>query len=261
MMNQLITSKPSTQNEVDLFKHQWLYHLPVPDTVAGTFHYGGADGIIDFAVNAYGGTLANFDVLELGPNEGEISYKLARFLPRTLTSIEGRTSGYLKSLIAANILGFRSRILLGDFVQFLKDCDRKFDLNVVCGVLYHMVNPVEFLELCCKVSDRLIITTHYFDHQRLVEARAKTDVSWAMPDGGKGFRVMHNGFGCEYFRHEYGPAGHEGSSGGLEYHAHFMKRDDILSCLAHFGHAVLHEHDDPASPRGPFLWAVTQRKR
>lgn len=117
-----------------------------------------------------GGSLAGFDVLELGPHEAELTYKTASYLPASITSIEGRPHNFLKCLVAANALGLRAKFMLGDFTKYLKQCERRSDLLLMCGVLYHQTNPLELIELCCHHADRMVIVSHYFDYEKVLTA-------------------------------------------------------------------------------------------
>ncbi len=58
------------------------------------------------------------------------------------------------------LLGVHSaHLLLGDFVSWLEQDRRRFDVIWATGVLYHMTEPLPLLRLLADRTDRLYIWT------------------------------------------------------------------------------------------------------
>lgn len=85
-------------------------------------------------------------VLELGPLEAGHTYMLEKMGARSIVAVEANSRAYLKCLIVKELFELkRAKFLLGDFVAYLKNNTRHFDLCLASGVLYHMQNPAELL--------------------------------------------------------------------------------------------------------------------
>lgn len=122
-----------------------------------------SDARVHWALDQYG-PMDNTSVLELGPLEGSHSYILEKRGAAEILAIEANKQAFFKCLLAKEIYGLtRCRYLLGDFEKFLAKTDRHFDIIMASGVLYHMQNPVEVLDMICRKCDALILLTHYFD--------------------------------------------------------------------------------------------------
>lgn len=163
---------PSPQAAVDIFKGRWASRFPdrEPPLVAGTAPHFTAEG--DHrpaqAARAFGGEagrLDGFRIVELGPLEGGHTYQLEG-LGAQVVAIEANAEAYLKCLIAKEILGMRSRFMLGDFERHLAAAQEPADLVFACGVLYHMTQPLRLIERICRAAPRCYLWTHYYDAER-----------------------------------------------------------------------------------------------
>jgi len=157
-------NSPSPQNALDIFKNEWSSKLPGE---YAKYHSGNTasfeDSRIDWAVSEFGG-IENKTVLELGPLEGGNTYMLEKHGAKSVLAIEANSRAFLKCLIVKELLDLKkSRFLCGNFVEFLKTNDEKFDCCFATGVLYHMENPSELIYLISKTSDNVFMWTHYYD--------------------------------------------------------------------------------------------------
>jgi len=84
-------------------------------------------------------------------------------------AIEANTTAFLKCLIVKEILGLKTRFLLGDFNKYLAECTQTFDVVLACGVLYHQDDPLDLIERMTKVADRICVWTQFYDRESLAE--------------------------------------------------------------------------------------------
>jgi hypothetical protein len=246
ILEQYVNSTPSYQNALDIFEGEWASKLP------GTSSYMNAGQIplfedvrISWAAEHLGG-FRDKKILELGPLEGGHTYMLEHLGACSITAIEANTRAYLKCLIVKEILELaHTKFLLGDVIEYLKlqtsgfdasgfDASgfdaSGFDVCIASGILYHMKNPAELIELISKVSNQIFIWTHYYDEELLQQ----------LPNFERRFSssnsVEHKGFSHRLFRQDYGEAlGFAGFCGGSLPFSHWMSRADILACLRFFG--------------------------
>ena len=104
-------------------------------------------------------------VLEFGPFEGGHSVMLHNLGAKEILAIEGRVENYVKCCVMKNIFNLtNSKFILADLEN--KDLEKygKFDCCICLGVLYHLVNPYEFLKRVSKVTDAFFIWTHFSDN-------------------------------------------------------------------------------------------------
>jgi len=81
----------------------------------------------------------------------------------SILSIEANTRAYLRCLVIKELLKLRkSQFVLGDFVGYLQN-SKHYDLIVACGVLYHLVNPIEAIAYMSKATDQVYVWTQYYD--------------------------------------------------------------------------------------------------
>ena len=245
---------PSPQTAVDLFAGQWSSRLPPPyDKLTGGTVPLFEDDRIVWGADQIGGVKAK-RVLELGPLEGGHTYILDRLGASEITAIEGNTRAFWRCLVAKEVLGIpNSQFLCGDFVAYLRDAvgrQDRWDLCLAVGVLYHQQDPVDLLELVTKVSDHILLWTHYYDAEKLG------------PDFASRSEKTTAGFDHVLYRHEYGPAVRaENFCGGLNPWTSWMLRSDIVGALDHFGFKVTETaFDDPDHPNGPAFCLVASRR-
>lgn len=257
---------PSPKNAVDIFSGEWSSRLPAPyEELTGAQTGLFDDPRIHWGANQFGG-VEGLRVLELGPLEGGHTYMLDRKGAREVVAIEANQRAFLRCLIVKELLGIPSgHFLCGDFVDYLADsvlgsnggAETRFDLCLAVGVLYHQQDPVALLDLCTRISDRVLLWTHYYDESVI---SSRPDLAGRFEAGQP---TISAGFSHTLYRQHYGSALEWGGfCGGLETTSSWMLRDEILGCMEHLGFKVLGiEFDDPAHPNGPAFCVAANRRQ
>ena len=256
LRSEYFAAAPSAQNALDIFEGEWYTSLP------GDYHNlrAGPIDLFDDPRLMWGlsqiGDLTGKHVLELGPLEGAHTYMLEQAGCESVTAIEGNPRAYLKCLVLKEVLDLqRSHFLCGDFVEYLRATPPKVDFIVASGVLYHMTNPVQLIELISHVTDCVFMWTHYYDETAVAKKphiRRKLVGQHSTAYGG--FRhVLH--------RYEYwGSFGLKRFIGGPNPHSFWMEREAILDCLRYFGFQSIATHfDEVGHPDGPALALFARR--
>ena len=162
----------------------------------------------------------------------------------------------MKCLIVKEILDLqKSHFLFGDFNEYLRQNIDQFDVVIASGVLYHMLNPEELIELLSKKTNRLFIWSHYFDENII---RKNGDLSKKFPNVTSATQA---GFAHSLYRQEYQSALEwKGFCGGNNPYSNWLTRDDILNCLRYFGYDDIRiGFDHPDHPNGPAFALVALR--
>ena len=259
--NHYVRSLPCKQNALDIFKDGWSSNIigrhgesELSDELQ-RLKSGNSllfdDPRMAWIIEELGG-VEGLKILELGPLEAGHTFMLQR-AGASVLSLEASVHAYLKCLIAKEILNFtNTHFLCGDFMEFLRQNQIRFDLCVACRVLYHMVNPVELIGLCSRASNRIFVWSHYYDKEIIQEHYKQYRFS---EDG----KVTFEGFSCPAYLQGYGNESrleNPNFIGGSESYSHWIRRDDMLACLKHFGFTDIRihpQHDTPHHPNGPCL--------
>jgi hypothetical protein len=179
-----------------------------------------------------------------------------------VVAIEGNSNAYLRSLVARELIGYaNSQILYGDFMEYLRSHHSSWDLIVASGVLYHLNDPLEFIQLCAERTDRLFLWTHYYEadlalwNQSLLERDA---AKWSL---GEPYRLSRKGQYATCVKHAYLNALDEDSfCGGLDTTSTWIAREDLLRVLAESGfNTIRTAFEEPSHPNGPCLAIYAQR--
>jgi hypothetical protein len=247
---------PSPQNALDLFKGEWSTRLP--DACGLVASTGPMRGCEDYRVNWFEplvGGYAGKRVLELGPLEGGHAYMLEQKGAASVLSIEANPRSYLKCLVLKEVFRMqRTQFLLGDFLPYLRSTQEHFSVGFACGVLYHLLNPVELIQLLAKTCDSVFVWTHCYDAAFLQ----------THPELGQYFAphtetATVGGFTHQLHRKTYANARDwKGFCGGGAGDACWLTRETILAAFQHFGFRVVSSVDEQ-NPNGPaLLLAVTR---
>ena len=162
-------SLPSHQNALDIFEGEWLSSMPVGSGLRGgdaaqEFY---SDVRIDWARHTFGG-FAGKKVLEIGPLEAGQTYTLCKMGATNVLAIESNPRAFLKCLIIKEIFDLSAaHFLLGDAVEYVRQTPESFDICIASGVLYHLRDPIAFLEQISSRTDHLLLWTHYYDFEAL----------------------------------------------------------------------------------------------
>ncbi|MES2459313.1 MAG: DUF1698 domain-containing protein [Armatimonadota bacterium] len=261
ILDQYAKGSPSDQTALDIFKDEWSSRFPGErsDLKAGESPLF-EDGRVTWCLSQIGG-VSGKTILELGPLEGGHTYQFDRAGARDIVAIEANTRGYLKCLVAKEVLGMpASHFLCGDFVEYLRTNENQYDLCFASGVLYHMKNPAEMIALAAKSADHLFLWTHYYDPE-IVSKNLRIAHRF-----GSGEASVYKDFKHTLYRQEYtqAPSAYlrnwRGFCGGPEEISHWMTREDILACLQHFGMNKIQVGDENREhPNGPCFSLIASR--
>lgn len=256
VLDEYVKEHPSNQQAVDIFKDEWSCGFPgeFQVQVSGIVP-AFADERVQWASEILGG-FKDKRVLELGPLEGAHAYMLEKGGAREILSIEANKRAYVKCLITKEITGLRNtKIMLGDFNEYLKKTKESFDITFACGVLYHMLNPAETIERVSKVSNSIFIWSHYYDAAILKQLpRFKRLLGAAKEVTHSGFKhTLHEHFYLEFLSVP-------SFCGGSNPNSYWMTRDGMLDCLKHFGFKkITIGFDQPNHPGGPAMCVVGEK--
>ena len=228
---------PSDQNALDLFAGEWSSQPPSarPELKAGVTPLFDDPRILwahhRLIEMGLAGGVENRDVLELGPLEGGHTFLLDRLGAKSVTAVEANARAYLKCLIAKETFGMpRARFLLGDCLEFLRTSERRYEVGIACGILYHLTNPVELLEFLARRCDALFLWTVFYD----ADFVAKNPVPGAKFS--EALNMQTAGFKHTVHRFNYGPSlDWKGFCGGGEVYSYWMEKHEIEAALRTFG--------------------------
>lgn len=251
ILDHYVTTAPSAQNAVDLFRSQWASRFPpsAPAVSRGEVQ-AFEDTRLAWGLDRLGG-MKGKSALELGPFEGGHSYMLQEAGARAVVAVEANTRAFLRCLITKEIFGLdRVHFLLGDFVEHLRLTTETYDICVAAGVLYHMRNPVELIDLISRRSPAVYCWTHYYDPQR---GHTNVDLQQVTES--------YNDFEYQPHRFRYSEErARPGFCGPATSTAVWMTRDDIERCCRHFGFNRFETAFDlPDHPHGPSFAFVASR--
>lgn len=251
-----VTSSPTHQNAVDLFPGAWATALPGVQTSGDRVSLDGDLRMAD-AAQAFGG-LEGFKVLELGPLEGAHSCQLEKLGCAEVTAIESKVDSFLRCLVTKNLLNLRTTFLLGDFRHYLNETDKKFDLIVAAGVLYHMTDPVELIYSITQRCDRVYLWTMHFDRE-VIQGNAGLRFAFRAD---KEESVERRGFKARYHKRLYENTNTADASfyGGDAPGSIWMELSEIIDCFEHFGFDVVSRNHECANSHGSSI-SLTFRRR
>lgn len=249
----IVRAAPHPQNALDIFKGDWVVKFPEElGLTAGQFP---GDFFNDYrlaaAEEAFGGFQGRH-ILELGPFEGHHSTMMARRGAVHVTAIEANTRAFLKCLVTKEVMGLANvSFLLGEAVKFMEQTQRRFDVLIASGVLYHFTRPDQALSLMARVSDRLFLQTHYFDEALISRTRLQGRFTMVPRD--------ETGAATVYHRMTYLERDSPIYNGGVEEYTHWLTRDDILALLQGLGFELTVLFEEPEHRNGPTISIVAIR--
>lgn len=249
-----VDAAPSFQAAVDLIPG-WTSKLPEAlGVVAGPLNLF-EDGRIDWAEQQLG-TFAAKRILELGPLEAAHTYQLLQKGAESILAIEANRLCFLKCLIVKELLDMKgARFLLGNFMPWMETDAKKWDVVWASGVLYHMPDPLRFLELVSARTDKLFIWTHYADEVAMPPgdprryAKVKVEqVKW----NDRTLRLHRSGY--------YNANENAAFMGGASSNPAWMEKEDILYVLKSLGFkSVIVGMDAPDHLNGPAFCIAARR--
>jgi hypothetical protein len=174
----------------------------------------------------------------------------------SVVSIEANARAYLKCLIMKEVMSInRVSFQLGDFVPYLRATNLSFDIGFACGVLYHLLEPVELIHLLAARCQTLFIWTHYYDQAEMTSNPHLAPDFDAAPE-----TKTTEGFQHQRYRRRYAAAlNWKGFCGGGAVDSWWLPKNTILDAFAFFGMEVLAAVEEQ-NPNGPAL-LLALRKR
>lgn len=251
ILDQYVPGVPSSQKALDIFAGEWsskfpeLFNLKTLPGLAPLFE----DFRIPWANSFFGG-FAGKKVLELGPLELGHSYMLHQLGAQRIDAVEANTRAFLKCLIVKEILAVdRVKLMLGDFVEYLRQTSESYDWVVASGVLYHMKDPLELLDLISHRTKRILLWTHYYD-PHAVDSSNRLGRKFGSPE-----LIVRNGVNIQIARYEYQDAlSWSGFCGGSAEYSMWIAKDSIIDYLGALGFNEIEiGEDNKDHPNGPAI--------
>jgi hypothetical protein len=243
-----VSSTPSLQNAVDAVAG-WNTSFPTQFELKAGALATYNDPRILWGMQNFG-SLEGRHVLELGPLEGGHTSMLEAAGAR-VDAIEANQRAFMRCLITKEILGLtRSKFWLGDFVKALENWEQSYDLIVACGVLYHLKNPLQLIDLVAKRTNAIYLWTHVVTEESMPHGDPRRLV--IAPD-------MENhqfhGINVRAYRRTYARAeANVAFCGGIIDEHRWLHRDDLLAALKVVGFKDIQTaHDEPDHIYGPAI--------
>jgi hypothetical protein len=250
-----VSGVPSSQTAVDAVPETWASKLPPPlqEVRAGDASLF-ADPRIQWAFECLGGVKGG-SVLDLGPLEGGSSFMAQRAGASRVVGVEANTMAYFKCLVAKELLRLdRCSFLCGEALAYLGAAEESFDLCIASGLLYHMVEPMQLLELISARARRLYIWTHVWAE----EVRDNAPVAARL---GPAEERAHGNFHYHVHRYSYErDKRFRAFWGGTAPYSNWLPREDLMRALEHFGWRNMQlAFDETHHVNGPSLALVAER--
>lgn len=244
---------PSDQEALNIFSGEWSSQFPDALSLQAGSVTLFDDERIRIGLAALGG-VAGQKVLELGPLEGGHSYQLEKAGAASVLAIEANSRAYLKCLIAKEITGMKNvHFKHGDFMAYLRSQPPRFDMVLASGVLYHQQQPMELISLLSRITDRVLVWTHYYDAEMVRQSAHLKSIFKSA------HRTQFGGYEHTLHRQEYQTALlRPGFCGAGAHYSHWMERDELLRAWKHVGYRSVEVlQEDRFFPNSPcFLLAV-----
>ncbi len=250
---------PSAQHAVDIFAGEWASRFPAATGLRAGEVPLFEDPRIHWADRALAELCgAGFDgqeILELGPLEAGQTYMFEQLGAKTVTAVEANARAYLKCLVAKEVLSLgRSRFLLGDAIEYLRHGERAFSLGVAVAFLNRQLQPVDVIELLAQRCQKLFLWNVVFDERLFLR---QPDLTRTF---GPSQRVTRGGFAHTLYPHSYGEGfDYRTFWGGSKPSCCWMKADEIVGALRHFGFERIKTQEDD-NPWGRSLAVVAVKK-
>jgi hypothetical protein len=249
------TGAPSPQTALDAVPGGWASRVPLPGVIAGQSELF-ADPRVEWAIAELGG-VDGAKCVELGPLEGGHSYMLERAGASQVVAVEANRDAFLKCLIVKELFGLQNcSFLRGDVTEYLNVTEDRFDVCWCAGILYHMVEPLQLIDLVSQRASRLYMWTHYYDASKLPPGEPKGRAF----ANGKSSEAVYQGYRHQLHRHEYGVATRfRDFFGGTRAHSNWLTFEGLMGALEHFGWTDIRTQVDEDHPHGPAVNLVALR--
>jgi hypothetical protein len=250
---------PSDQTALDIFKGFWKSALPAELGLrtGDEAHFFQDPRVLWFQSLLPSG-FSGLDILELGPFEGYDTYLFGKLGAKTITSIEANNINFLKCVLLKDVLNLDVKFLHGDFVEFLKNSQKNYDVVWASGILYHSERPIDLLSQIARHTNRLFIWTHYFDKSVL------SNFNKAYFDSAKNQRQMFSDRMYTLHYRSYLISNPEDNlplhyEGGQQPFAYWMSLEDIYSVLRSLGFNTFRTQEEGAFSGMPYIGMLAER--
>ncbi len=115
------------------------------------------DVMLDAVEQIFPGPREHLSVLDLGAGEGAMAIGLWGLGFRDITCVEVRPLNVEKSKLAASVFGAKLKFVNMELEDFLAKEEKKYDLVLFMGILYHLLNPCSSLEKVSRVAKSILI--------------------------------------------------------------------------------------------------------
>ncbi|BDV37033.1 class I SAM-dependent methyltransferase [Methylocystis bryophila] len=239
---------PSHQNAVDAIPG-WSTSLPPEHGVKAGALATYADPRIAWAIQCYG-SLEGREVLELGPLEAGHTFMLDR-AGAQVDAVEANQLAFMRCLVAKEIIGLpRSRFWLGDFVKWLENSEKTYDLIVASGVLYHQRDPLRLLDLIAQKSSAVYMWTHLVWETHMPPDDPRRVVFSPEVEEHLFHGVKVKAHRRTYLQAEANPA----FCGGMQDEHRWLDHEDLFEALKAMGfHDIQTAHEEPGHLFGPAI--------
>lgn len=240
-------SGPWAGTAFDIFKGHWAYEIPVKGTSTGTMRTFDIEPPALTILKEYFPDYRGCDVLELCPHEGEQSFHLSKSGVGEVYAIEGEPVNFLKCLIVKNELKLHNvTFAVGDFVKYLEDSKRIWDIIYCSGVLHHMKNPAKLIELLAKRGRRVIIRTIVFDRESMQQVDEGTErdqfaTFWLKDIDPSGYRFRSESGDYVYYCRKFVDGEFNAimrRCSSYEFEANLVDADTLLKMLINVGGSI-----------------------
>lgn len=234
-----VLDPPSDANAFKIYTDAWWYAFEKKSTEEIWQHIK-SDARPEWCAEIFG-PLKGKQVVELGPGDGYNTAALER-LGADVISIEGNVDAFLRCLILKNALGLTSKFMLGDFTKTFMNTPQ-IDLLYACGILYHLQDPIGFLENAHGAAENLFIWTHYYDPEHVQHVEYER-VGFA---ANKTAQREFKGQTFTYYEKEYhlDHVQRAGYIGGLNATCAYMSHEDLFGAIELSGFKVMRVVEDP----------------
>ena len=251
--------EPSNQSMADVFKGKWVSEVPgVLSGKSPKFTDNRVSGVLS---SLSLDSLSGMTVLEIGPLEGFHSYQLHSAGAQSVLAIESSVENFLKCLVVKEMFSLSSvSFRLGDAQKFLSSQHEKFDLGWAAGVLYHLQDPVQFIEKLLEHCDRVYIWTHFWSSE--IDSLRNGQQRHFAPHKDK--NVFRQGkkvklHARSYLIKKYGRVPLGLWQGGVQDITYWMEKKDILEAVTDAGFEILEVEADGQVNGLPCFGFVAQR--
>ncbi|PPD14874.1 MAG: hypothetical protein CTY25_08755 [Methylobacterium sp.] len=256
-LDEYVTSYPSHQNAINALPG---WNQAFPDDLgleAGRVHLH-HDPRILWAIEQIG-PLAGKRVLEIGPLEAGHTWLLDQQGPALIDAVEANKLCYLRCLVTKEILQMKSaRFHLGDSQLWLEQRPDRYDFVIASGVLYHMQDPIRFLEAVAARTDAIFLWTHYADDAAMPPGDPRRGAFVGEPE------VRHHlGLAIHLHPRSYlGAWKDKAFCGGMHDLHRWIDRTDLLAFLGRLGFDDLRIwNDEPQHAFGPAFCVFARRSQ